>query len=292
MGNALPAIQLDEGFERRLQIPALPGVVNEIIVKVRSGATSPQEVAAIIDRDAVFSAHILKIVNSAYYGLPMPVSNVRFAIAYLGLNEVSRIATALAVMNVLETEQRSLVQSFWVRSYHTALVSRRLSKQLTFTAEDAENLYVAALLHDIGKLVYAIALPDHFRVITERCRAEGSRAVEAERALGLPEDWELGVRVAKFWQLPPAVIQACAHHELEDLRNVDDKDSADPLTLAVNIASLLSVLCVYPLSDDRRVSISREIQRVLGQSQDDFLLLMSDVYDLRDEAKRTVEGLL
>ncbi|MGF1508644.1 MAG: HDOD domain-containing protein [Myxococcota bacterium] len=287
-----PIVLDDDLFERRVRVPALPGVVNEVYQRIQSGTADPASVAAILDRDAVFSAHVLKVVNSAYFGLPVAVTTVRFAIAYLGLSEVSRIALALSVMKVLNTEQRSLMESFWVRSYHTALISRKLAKRLTFSAEDAENLYLAALLHDVGKLVYAAAFPDHFKAVTQYCRDHGCRAVEAQKALGFPEDGELGLMVSRYWNLPKAVRRACAAHELEDLEQVKSRDQADPLQLAVCVASLLSVLCVYPLTDVQRVRISREIQRVMEMDQDDFLLLMSDVYDLRDEARRTVMGLL
>jgi HD-like signal output (HDOD) protein len=291
--DELPPIEFDDDLlERRIRVPALPGVVTEVFDAINSGDASPNEVAAIIDRDAVFAAHILKVVNSAYFGLPVAVNNVRFAIAYLGLAEVSRVALALSVMKALNSDQKNLIESFWVRSYHTALISRHLSKRLTFSSEDAENLYVAALLHDIGKLVYATAFPQHFQAIAQYCRDNGCRAVEAEKALGFPSDVDLGVMVAKYWRLPKPVQRACAAHEFEDLQRVKAKEDADPVELAVCVASLLSVLCVYPLSDDRRVQISREIQRVMELDQNAFLVVMSDVYEMRDEARRTVAGLL
>jgi HD-like signal output (HDOD) protein len=289
--GALAPLDLEHDFARGLRLPALPKVAREVAERAQAGDADSAELSRLIERDASFAAHILKIVNSAYFGLPTAVSNTRFAIAYLGMAEVGRISLSLSVMQAMASEQRDLIRGFWVRSYHTALVSRRVSRFLTFSAEDAENLYAASLLHDIGKLGYAILYPEHFKAISDYCREHGVRAIEAERALGLPVDTEIGVRLASYWNLPTTVISACAHHELEDLRNMDPK-TTDPLSVAVCVASLLSILCVYPLSDERRVDISREIQRVLGHGQDDFLLLMSDVYDLRDDAKRTVDGLL
>ncbi|MEM1025812.1 MAG: HDOD domain-containing protein [Myxococcota bacterium] len=289
--GALGPLDLEQDFERGLRLPALPKVAQEVSRRVQAGDADPVELSRLIEQDASFAAHILKVVNSAYFNLPTPVSNTRFAIAYLGMAEVGRIALSLSVMQAMASEQKDLVRGFWVRSYHTALISRRVSRFLAFSAEDTENLYAAALLHDVGKLGYAVLYPEHFRSISTMCRQNGLRAIEAEEQLGLPLDTEIGVRLASYWNLPSTVISACAHHELEDLRNMS-LEGTDQLSIAVCVASLLSVLCVYPLSDDRRVDISREIQRVLNHSQDDFLLLMSDVYDLRDDAKRTVDGLL
>lgn len=292
MSELAPIVVDDELFERRVRIPALPKVVQEVLERTQSEDTDPKEVAELIDRDASFSAHVLKIVNSAYYSLPVAVGNVRFAIAYLGLGEVCRVAMTLSVMQALKTDNPQLVEAFWVRSYHTALISRRLSKSLAFSGDDVEKLYAASLLHDLGKLVYAVAFPEHFARVSEYCREHGCRAVEAEAALGLPLDTALGVQLARHWHLPSSVRKACAFHELEDLQSLPTKADAPALELAVCVAALLSVLCIYPLTEDRRQSISREIQRVLEMNEDHFLMLMGDVYQLREDAQRTVRDLL
>ncbi|NJK89118.1 MAG: HDOD domain-containing protein [Myxococcales bacterium] len=287
-----PFIVDDDFFERRLDLPALPKVAQQVYALSTSDAADAREIAKLIDQDAAFAAHILKVVNSAYYSLPVAVSNVRFAIAYLGLGEVSRIALALSVMRTLATEDRALLEAFWVRSYHAALISRRVSRSMSFSKADAENLYIASLLHDLGKLVYAIKFPRHFAKVTDYVRQHGCRLVEAERALGFATDSELGVRLCEHWRLPSIVRLACAHHELEDLRAMQTRGDQNIVVVAVCVASLLSVLCVLPLSEERKRDISREVQRVLGLEEPGFLMLMSDIYELRDEAKRTVRALL
>ncbi|HJL42492.1 MAG TPA: HDOD domain-containing protein [Myxococcales bacterium LLY-WYZ-16_1] len=286
-----PIVVDDQLFERQVRLPALPRVIQEVLEKTQSGDAEPKEVAELIDQDAAFAAHLLKVVNSAYYGLPVAVGSVRLAIAYLGLGEVARIALTLSVMRTLSGEQAELTQAFWTRSYHTALVSRRLAKPLGFTPDDSEKLYAAALLHDLGKLVYAMVFPDHFAQISQYCRDHGCRAVEAQAALGLPLDTSLGMQLARHWHLPESVRRACAFHELEDLESLGSKEEASPVEVAVCVAALLSVLCVYPLTEDRRQAICQQVQRVLELNNDEFLLLMGDVYQLRNDAVAAVDGL-
>lgn len=287
-----PIVIEDDMFERRVELPALPKVAQRVYALSTNDEADAKEIAALIDQDAAFAAHILKVVNSAYFSLPVAVSNVRFAIAYLGLGEVSRIALALSVMRTLTTDDRPLLEAFWVRSYHAALISRRISRKMSFSKTDAENLYIAALLHDLGKLVYAIKFPRHFAVIADYVRQHGCRLVEAEVSLGLPKDSDLGARLCDHWRLPAIVRRACEQHELEDLRKMQSAADTNPVVLAVCVASLLSVICVLPLTEDRKREMSREVQRVLGLDEQAFLILMSDVYELREEAKQTVRSLL
>lgn len=287
-----PIVLEDDMFEKRVELPALPKVAQQVYARSVGDDADAKEIAALIDQDAAFAAHILKVVNSAYFSLPVAVSNVRFAIAYLGLGEVSRIALALSVMRTLSADDRPLLEAFWVRSYHAALISRRISRKMTFSKTDAESLYIAALLHDLGKLVYAIKFPQHFTAIANYVRQHGCRLVEAEKSLGLPEDSELGARLCEHWRLPSIVRKACEHHELEDLRRMGASGENNPVIVAVCVASLLSVLCVLPLTEDRKREMSREVQRVLGLDEQAFLMLMSDVYELREEAKQTVRALL
>jgi HD-like signal output (HDOD) protein len=287
-----PIVLEDDMFERRVQLPALPKVAQQVYALSTGDDGDAKQIAELINQDASFAAHILKVVNSAYFSLPVAVSNVRFAIAYLGLAEVSRIALALSVMRTLTTDDRPLVEAFWVRSYHTALISRRVSRKMTFSKSDAESLYIASLLHDLGKLVYAIKFPRHFSAAADYVRKHGCPLVEAEKALGMPPDSELGALLCDHWRLPSVVRKACEQHELDDLRRMSGSSDTSPVIFAVCVASLLSVLCVLPLTEDRKREMSREIQRALGLDEQAFLLLMSDVYELREEAKQTVRSLL
>jgi len=287
-----PIVIEDDMFERRVQLPALPKVAQAVYSLSSGDDGDAKQIAELINQDASFAAHILKVVNSAYFSLPVAVSNVRFAIAYLGLAEVSRIALALSVMRTLTTDDRPLLEAFWVRSYHTALISRRVSRKMTLTKSDAEGLYIASLLHDLGKLVYAIKFPKHFSAAASYVRQHGCPLVEAEQALGMPKDSELGVRLCEHWRLPAIVRKACENHELDDLRRMRGSNDESPVILAVCVASLLSVLCVLPLTEDRKREMSREVQRALSLDEQAFLMLMSDVYELREEAKQTVRALL
>jgi HD-like signal output (HDOD) protein len=205
---------------------------------------------------------------------------------------VSRIALALSVMQTLTSDDRSLLEAFWIRSYHAALISRRISRKMSFSKSDAENLYIAALLHDLGKLVYAIKYPAHFAAIVAHVRKHGCRLVEAEADLGLPRDGELGALLCQHWRLPAIVRDSCRRHELEDLQASASDPSIGPVGVAVAVASLLSVLCVLPLTEDRKREISREVQHVMRLDEQGFLMLMSDVFEYREEAKQTVRALL
>jgi len=133
-------------------LPALPQVITRIQKMIHDDSAAVGEVSDLISSDPSLVAQILKVVNSAYYSLPQEISKVHFAIAFLGLNEVYRMVLALSVINTMSIEEKEELNRFWFHSFYTALCTKHLAKryspQLSF-----DELWAAAILHDIGKLV-------------------------------------------------------------------------------------------------------------------------------------------
>lgn len=290
---ALPPLNVDyDTFLREnFVLPPLPGTVTKVLEAVNSPTVGAKEVADQISLDGAMASHVLKVVNSAYYGLPRQVGDLRYAIAYLGLGEISRIALTMSVINVLKPKDVAELRGYWLHSYLTAITAKHLLRRIK-NVFDISDLYSAALLHDVGKLVYQRFFPEHYREMSRYCIEHGKMLLDAEAYFERPSHLLFGSLLCDHWRLPRSIKRACEFHELPHLQAIDDPATADGMEIAVAASNLLAMLAAGPLESGLKERIATEIKRVLSVSEDDFLLLMADVYDLQLKAQETLQGLM
>ena len=286
MSTVLPPPRVSEQPlpQEHFQLPPLPQLLTSVLQRIHSGNATAPEIADLLSADAGLVAQILKIVNSAYYGLPRAITQPRHAVAYLGLAEIERVALTATVMNELSPRDEEQHRIFWYHSFYSALASKLMQRRYAPTV-DVEELHTAVLLHDIGKLVYAKFFPDHYAELIRHCQANGQLLVDAERALDYPSHQTLGEMLCDQWNLPGPVRRACLQHELDDLRDLDmDQPGADQIRL-VCLANLLTNLATGDLSPETKQSIMEVTSESVGCSEQDFLLLMGEIYELKSEVE-------
>ncbi len=259
-------------------------MATKLLQRIHSGNATASEIADLLSADVGLVAQILKIVNSAYYGLPRPITEAKHAVAYLGLAEIEQVALAATVMNELSSGDREQHRIFWAHSFYSALISKRLQRRYAPTV-DAEELHTAVLLHDIGKLVYAKFFPEHYAKLLEHCRTNGLLMVEAERALDYPSHQTLGELLCEQWNLPDLIRRACLNHELDDLKSLDMDQPRAEQTRLVCMANLLSNLATGDLSPETKQEIMEVTTASIDCSEQDFLMLMGEIYELKSEVE-------
>jgi putative nucleotidyltransferase with HDIG domain len=285
------AIDDKEFLKQNVALPALPTTLMQVLQVIHSKTTGAAEVTELVGRDAAMASHILRVVNSAYYALPKRIGDIQHAVAYLGLGEVSRICLTLSVINSLKPRDRAELQHFWRHSYLTALIAKRLAG--TFGAGiDGGELYSAALLHDVGQLVYQRFFPDHFSLLRQYCREKRCFLVDAEASLGFPSHLTLGALLAEHWGLPPAIRRACSFHELSDLKALGTRAEADPFDFIITVANLIAELSTGELDDPVRDDVLATVQGALEISKVEFVGLLAEVYELQRRAESGIGSLM
>jgi HD-like signal output (HDOD) protein len=268
-------------------LPALPEVVGQIQDMVRDENVVIEKVADLIGSDPALLAQTLKIVNSAYYGLPREVTRPQMAIAFLGLSEVYRMVLSLSVINTVSiVGKKEQLYRFWYHSMYTAVCTKNLADRYPQPV-CKDELWSAAVLHDIGKLVYMKLFPDHFEAIKGCCKENGCLFSVAEEALGLPPSGYIGTLLCDHWRLPEVVREACERHRLQDLR-AQGEDAPTPLQGLICLGNLLTVLVTERLSDETREDIKGVVMPKLDISEEDFETLVEDISNLKGD----VEGLM
>ncbi len=230
---AVSAEQLQQQIEDLTNLPTLPAVVQFIITRVEEDNTSAQEIGKIIARDQVLSAKILRMVNSPFYGFPGRISSVTHAIVLLGFNVVKGLVLSTAVFDTLAKETRGL----WEHSLGTAVLSRRLAKELGLPESD--EIMIAGLLHDLGKVVLSFLVPKDYRAARRHAESNGCHIAVAENELLGFDHARVGQWVAIRWNLPQRLTDAMAFHH-DPSRAKFSRDTAAVVQLADILARGLS----------------------------------------------------
>ena len=271
-------------------LPALPAVVGEIQSLIHDANVDMKRVAELINSDPAILAQVLKIVNSAYYGLPREVKNVQFAIAFLGLNEVYRMVLSLSVINTLAIDKKDEIEEFWFHSFYAALCTKYLAKKYE-PHLSLEELWSAAMLHDIGKLVYLKFFPDHYRALRKYSKEHGCLFSEAERHFSLPSSAYLGTLLCEHWRLPDEFRQACACNTLEHLTPMKQDRPLKPFQRMICLGNLLTLLSTIELSTTTKENIADACKTALDCTEAAFLAMMGDIYELRIDVETFMEQL-
>jgi len=266
-------------------LPALPEVLTKFQEIMNSPSVGVGEIAEIIKKDPAVVAQILKIINSAYYSLPVEFSEVKLALAYLGINEVYRIILAISVVNTLSTEQKDEFNDIWFHSLFTAFCAKYFAQKYE-PLLDKNELWTIAILHDIGKLVYLKFFPKHYIQLKNYCKKNGCLFSEAEIDLSFPSSSYLGMLLCERWRLPDKIKKACSSHSLHDLEKINEENSSNSYRTMVILGNLVAALSTDELKQEKKNEIFEGIIKTINIDESDFLLIMGDVVQLKEEASK------
>lgn len=196
-------------------LPVLPQVYFEVRdLLAADGDRSVEAIARAILREPAMAAKILQVANSTFFGQRRQVESVERAVAVLGLALVHGLVLTHSVFQVLEIQQ---VEGFshealWRHSLACGLLARQIAQRLSWDQEQQETATLAGLLHDLGKLVLASAIPVRYARVIRRARQGKSSFVAAERELLGVTHAAVGGHLAEWWNLPVPLAEAIRWH--------------------------------------------------------------------------------
>jgi HD-like signal output (HDOD) protein len=264
-------------------LPALPEVLARMQEILEGEQIDIDEVVDPMRSEPALVGQVLKMVNSAYYGLPREVGDVKYAIAFLGFSEIHRIMLSFTIARAFVTDQKEALKELWFHSFHTALCAEHVMKK-DATGRHTPDAWSAALLHDVGKLVYLKFFPQHFLAMREYARANGCLFSAAEMEFDLPASAYLGTLLCDHWRLPLVVRDSCESHTLETV--YENVSGVGPLQIpvVVSVCNLVSVLSTGTLADSVAEEIARVTMQTLDYDEPAFADLMTVVKELGTDA--------
>jgi HD-like signal output (HDOD) protein len=197
------------------EIAPLPKAYIRIQELVNDPNSDLDDLTKVISNDPGLTSRILRIANSAYVGLATKVDSIGRAVQVLGLNQVHDLALAnAAVGSLCKIQSKALdVYDFWRRSIYAAVVARLIAKRCKIP--NAERLFVAGLLHDIGNLLLAFKQPPLYSEIRDLAIRDQIPLAQAQRDRLGYDYAEVSAELLKQWQLPETLYAPVYHHTRE-----------------------------------------------------------------------------
>jgi putative nucleotidyltransferase with HDIG domain len=226
------------------RMPSLPTTVSKVLEVCNNPKTSPADLNHVISLDPVLVGRVLKLINSAYYGLGQQVTSLVRAIIMLGINTVKNLALSSAVLRNLSSKKdfQSLdMEGFWRHSLCVGVAAKVLAKKRGVDGKLAEEYFAAGLLHDIGKIpLNAVFAEEYVTAVSVSDRERISLYVAEERILGV-DHMLAGAMIADAWKLEGTVGDAIAHHHNYLEYSGPHKDVLFSVVLANRFASAMEI---------------------------------------------------
>jgi putative nucleotidyltransferase with HDIG domain len=191
------------------QLPVQPGAAMRLLWMLEDPRTSAADLGRLIESDPALSTQVIRLANTAFYGLSGKVSSAWRAVTVLGLATVRALATT-AAFDLFSEKGRSVPDEFWTHSVTTAAAASSLARRVGVQANDA---FSAGLLHDIGSALVFRRAPRRYDTVLERLAEDPALTlVEAERDEFGVSHAEVGAAALAVMKFPPELTEAIGHH--------------------------------------------------------------------------------
>ena len=260
-------------------MPAFPKSVQRILELTRDVNCSPKDLVQVIDKDPVVTVKVLRVVNSAYYSLPKQITSINHAVVYLGFNTIKNLALSIAAIGMLPASNAAGFDGaqYLIHSLSTAAIA----KQLALRLDDADPMdcFIAGLLHDFGKVVFAQFMPSEFRQALEFSQASGGSLHLALRELIGADHAVAGAMLVEKWRFPAELVETIRCQYGPEVKDT-------PMIACVFAANQISKKLEFGFAGNPLIEeLPPAIAQRLGGTLDELIVSLGDLAPLLEEAK-------
>jgi HD-like signal output (HDOD) protein len=249
-------------------LPSLPAIYLELQSALGDPRVTVARVARIVERDIAMTAKVLQLVNSAYFGVALRggggrIASVEQALVMLGLNTIQYLTLASSLFSVYSARDDFYGFSLSLLQEHS-LLAARIAARLLPARVASEEAFVAALLHDAGKLILAGRHPERYRKLMSTAAREALPLTLLETAEFGASHPEIAAYLFGTWGLPTMIVEAVAFHHDPSAAGRKVFDA----TGAVHVAEVLAHEVTQPANDasGRRASLDGAYLETTGVS--------------------------
>jgi HD-like signal output (HDOD) protein len=214
-----PQTIVQQSLKKITTIATLPEVTARIIKTVEDPKSTATQLHQIVSHDPALVTRILKVVNSAFYGLPGQIGSVERAIVLLGLNAIKNIAVAASLGQLFRGVKLSdtfSAKDLWTHCIGVGVAARQLAREMKVPI--ADEAFLAGMIHDIGILVALQTQPEQTRRVCELVQRGGRDFCQTEREIMGVDHQQLGMGLAELWRFPRSCqLVAGYHHQPQSL---------------------------------------------------------------------------
>ncbi|MFO0836890.1 MAG: HDOD domain-containing protein [Phycisphaerae bacterium] len=267
-----------------VEISTLPQIALQVMEVAKDPDAGAADLKRVVEGDPSLSARVLRMVNSAAYGMRTQVTNLHQAISYLGFNQVRNLAMTASVSEIFKgnqtigTYQRA---GLWKHLVSVGVAARFVAVRRGL--KGFEDAFLAGLLHDIGIILLDQHVHDQFRAVIQSLR-DGTPLCDTEQEILGFNHAMLGARIAETWNFPPVTRAAIRYHHMSQNHRGDGAE----LVHCVEVANVICTLKGISSVGMKLTKPPIAALQALNFSKDDVLVLARD---LDNELKQN-EGLL
>ncbi len=202
---------------KQTQLPTLPVIADNVLSMARDEATSSKDLAEVVSQDQAIANKIIKLANSAYYGMMKTIDSIPRAITIIGFNEVISLTIGMSVISTFKGKKIDEIlnmQDLWVHSIGCAFAAKNIAKKIN--SGMAEQIFLNGLLHDMGKVIFAVYFPQEYREVLEEAETSQTALHRKEgQVLGIDHADLSGLLMTR-WHFPDnLLLPSRFHHDPE-----------------------------------------------------------------------------
>jgi len=223
----------------RIDLPSVPAALARVIQITNKPDATAEQVAGVVMLDQSLSTKVLRLANSAYFGRRCKAETITEAVITLGFNSVRNLAASASVVDALFPKRMFPGfdwREMWIHSVTCGIAAEAIHSTMCRSSRGSnESAFIAGLLHDVGKLILARALPQRFVQVIDTCREYEFEMIRAETSFLGTNHSKIGGDLTEQWEFPIKLQMGIAYHH--------DPDSApefDDMARAVMAANLLA----------------------------------------------------
>jgi putative nucleotidyltransferase with HDIG domain len=230
---------------QRLQ--PIPAMVHRVLQLAADPESSQKDLVALVEHDPAITANLLRVCNSAHFGLRVKVDSIQKAISLIGNQKMVELVLEQTLSGNLQSAQKGYRLErgeLWKQSVAAAKVTNSLAARRQLANLPA--IYTAALLKDIGKVVLHEYVADQLGRIQDKVTNKGMSFLEAEKACIGMDHATLGGIIAREWRFNSHLIYMIENHHLTDANA-----RQDPATAAIYLADMIAMMAGSCIGVDR-----------------------------------------
>jgi putative nucleotidyltransferase with HDIG domain len=195
-------------------LPSLPTLYTRIMKAAEDPECSVHQVGKLIEEDVGISVKIIQLTNSAFYGVPHRVSRPSEAAVFLGMDTVKTLVLGIGLFSGFDKSKVSPrdIEQIYNHSVKTGAIAQKIAKAEEMGKRNVEEVFVAGLLHDLGKLVIAHNLPESGQKVLSLSREKNIPLATAETEIFGANHAQIGAYLFELWGLPDTLVEAVAYH--------------------------------------------------------------------------------
>src|SRR5688500_16044840 len=232
-----PKELITQALGKLTAIATLPEVTSRIIATVEDPKSSAAQLHKIVSHDPALVTRILKVVNSAFYGLPGQIASVERAIVLLGLNAIKNIAVAASLGQLfrgVKLCEGFTAKDLWTHCIAVGVTAREIARLMKLPL--ADEAFLAGMIHDIGLLVSLQTAPEKLVHVCERAKNSKVSFVDLEREIMGMDHQQLGAALCEHWKFPRSCQLVAGYHHRPPLLSNENR-------LLVTLVAVADTLC-------------------------------------------------